>query len=186
MKALNLCSLAVAAGLSLAAACAADAPSPGYFDLGSFAPPKSGGEFVEVNLKGNLLRFAAKVAEQQEPDAADLLKSIESVRVNVVGLDESNRGEIKKRIETLAARLQTEGWERIVTVQKDGEDVGVYTKAGSQDSIAGIVVTVVSHEGQAVFVNVVGELKPEKIAELGERLHISPLKQAGEAIEKKP
>jgi hypothetical protein len=186
MKSLNLCSLVVAAGISLAPVLAADSPSPGYFDLGSFSPPKSGGEFVEVNVKGHLLRFAAKVAEEQEPEAADLLKSIESVRVNVVGLDDSNTTEIKSRVESIAAKLRSENWERVVTVQKDGDDVGVYVKAGANDSISGVVVTVIEKGGQAVFVNVVGDFKPEKLAQLGEHLHLPKLKEAAEALEKKP
>ena len=37
---------------------------------------------------------------------------------------------------------------------------------------------------EAVLINIVGEIKPEKIATLGEKLHIEPLKKAAEAIQK--
>ncbi len=171
---------------------AADPVSSGFFDFGQFSPPKSGGEFVEVNVKGNLISMAAKIAAKQEPEAAEFLRSIESVRVNVIGLDESNRAEIKNRIDTIRTGLDSAGWERIVTVQQEGEDVGVYTKTHGAEAIAGVVVTVLSGGGQAVLVNVVGNIKPEKLAELGEHLHIKPLKnviktatQADEADEKK-
>jgi hypothetical protein len=33
---------------------------------------------------------------------------------------------------------------------------------------------------QAVFVNIVGDIKPEQIAMIGERLHIDPLKKIAE------
>ncbi len=176
MKHSPILSLTVAAALGGSALLAADAPSSGYFDLGKFSPSKSGGEFVEVNVRGSLISMAAKIAEKQEPEAAELLRSIESVRVNVIGLDDSNRGELRSRIDTIRSGLDSEGWERVVTVQQNGDDVGVYTKIRGGESIAGVVVTVLSHEGQAVFVNVVGDIKPERLAELGEKLHIEPLK----------
>ena len=90
MKNLIRSSLA-AATLSLAlttASYAAVDDEPGYFDVGTFAPaPK--GEFVEVNLSPGLIKFAARIARTQEPDAADLLGSIKRIRVNVVGHDDS-------------------------------------------------------------------------------------------------
>lgn len=171
--------LAAAASLSLSLLQGAD--SAGYFDLGQFTPPKSGGTFVEVNLKGNLLSMAAKIAAKEEPEAAELIRSIESIRVNVIGLDDANRAEIKGRVESVRAGLSSAGWERIVTVQQEGNDVGVYTKTKDADSIAGVVVTVLSQDGEAVFVNVVGDIKPERLAELGEHLHIDPLKAVKKA-----
>jgi hypothetical protein len=172
-------------GLLLALSVHAETNSGGYVDLGQFSPPKSGGEFVEVNLKGNLLALATRVAKTQEPEVAQLLEGIESIRVNVIGLNDENRTEIQGRVTSLRTDLGTQGWERVVTVQEEGQDVGVYLKAKGQDAIAGLVVTVLDGKNQAVFVNVVGDIKPEKIAELGEHFHIAPLKKAGEAIEKK-
>jgi hypothetical protein len=172
-------------GLLLALPLCADTNGSGYVDLGKFSPPKSGGQFVEVNLKGSLLAMAARIAEKQEPEVGELLRGIESIRVNVVGLDDQNRSDIVGRVNSLRAELEKLGWERLVTVQQDGQDVGVYVKTRGQDSLAGVVVTVLDGEGQAVFVNVVGDIKPEKLAELGERMGIDPLKKAAGTIEKK-
>ena len=38
---------------------------------------------------------------------------------------------------------------------------------------------------EAVLVNIVGDLKPEKLAMIGERFNIEPLKKAAGALEKK-
>jgi len=49
-------------------------------------------------------------------------------------------------------------------------------KTNSSDGIDGVVVTVIdTGEKQAVFVNVVGDIKPEQLAALGKNLHIDPL-----------
>ena len=152
----------------LAAPLHADTKSPGYFDLGTFAPPTDGGQFVEVDLKGHLLAMAARVAAKEEPGVAEVLRGIESIRVNVVGVNKANRVEMAERIKSLRSGLTTDGWERIVTVQEGDQDV-----------------TVLAGNEQAVFVNVVGDINPEKLAELGEHFGIEPLKKIGGAVEKK-
>jgi hypothetical protein len=76
--------------------------------------------------------------------------------------------------------LEGQGWTRVVTVQEGGkdQDVGVYVKMNTDDTIDGVVVTVIdAGEKQAVLVNVVGNIKPEQIAALGRQLHIDPLAQ---------
>lgn len=164
---------------------AEDTP-PGLVEFGSFAPPKGGGQFVEVNVKSSLLALAARLTEKAEPEVADLLRNLKSVRVNVIGLDDANRAELSARLKAVRSDLESKGWDRIVTVQEKQQEVGVYLKQRDAEVIEGVVVTVVDEGREAVFVNVVGDIRPEKIATLGERLHIEPLKRAGEALAPKP
>jgi len=175
---MSILSLVVSAGV-----CAESLP-PGQVDFGKFSPPGSGGEFVEVNLSRSLISLAARLVEKEEPDVAHLLKDIQLVRVNVIGLNDENRGELEKRTQKIRKELDTKGWERIVTAQKDDQDVGVYLKTRNKDAVQGVVVLVMEGKKQAVFVNIVGDIKPEQLALLGEKLHIDPLKKAGRAVEK--
>ena len=170
----------VAASLALSA----HAESPGLVDFGKFTPPGKGGEFVEVHLKNNLLAFAAQLVEKDEPDAGKLLRSVQLIQVYVVGISEENRAELQKRIQNIRQNLESHGWDRNVNVQgKAGEDVGVYTQAREGQTLAGVAVTVVD-ANHLVLVNIVGDIKPEQIAALGERLNIKPLKEIGEANKK--
>ncbi|MEW6160686.1 MAG: DUF4252 domain-containing protein, partial [Verrucomicrobiota bacterium] len=168
---------------SLAAAAYA-APSPGFFDFGKFTPADSGREFVEVNVTSNLLSIAARLTEKSEPEVAEVLRGLQRIRVNVIGLDNSNREEVEKRVKTIQSDLNEQGWERVVTAKEKNEDVGVYLKTRGDEAIEGIVVTVFEGKGEAVFINIVGDIKPEKIAKVGEKLNIDPLKKVGQAIEK--
>lgn len=160
------------------------APEPGAVDFGKFMPPAKGASFVEVNVSPGLLGIAAKLTSKQEPDIADLLRSLKAVRINVVGLDESNRENLIAQIKKVRTDLEAQGWQRVVTVMEKGQDVGVYVKHRGDEAIEGVVVTVLESEKEAVFVNVVGDLKPEKLAELGEKLNIEPLRKVGEAVKK--
>ena len=87
-------------------------PSPGQVDFGKFTPPGDGGQFVEIQIKSNLLSLAAQMLEKQQPDAAKLLRSVQLVHVNVVGLTDENRAEMTKRVRQIRHDLDARGWEQ--------------------------------------------------------------------------
>lgn len=160
----------------------AAAKDPGYVDFGRFAAAP-GRPFVEVNLHDGLLSLAARFAEKRDPEAATLLRGLRQVRVNVVGLDESNASATAERLAAIHSDLARRGWDRIMTARDaNGEDVAVFLKSQGE-TIHGLVVTVLSRKNEAVFVNVVGEIRPEQFGELAERLQIDALKQAAIAAQ---
>jgi len=160
----------------------ADPPAAGYVDFGKLTPPQAGGEFVEVHIKNNLLSMVARLTQKEEPEVADLLRGLQLVHVNVIGLDDQNRAEVLGRVEKVRAELEAKGWERIVIAQEKDQDVRVYVKTRGAEAVEGLAITVLDGKHEAVLVNIVGDIKPEKLATLGERLKIEPLKKAGEAI----
>lgn len=179
----NHLGLTLATAIISLGAYAGDSP-PGYVDFGKFSASASGREFIEVNVKSNLINMVARLAEKEEPSVGELLRGLQLVRVNVIGLDDQNREEVEKRIKSIRAQLDSQGWERIVTAQQKNEDVGVYIKTRGEEAVAGVVVTVLSGNKEAVLVNIVGDLRPEKLALVGERLNIEPLKKIGGPFKK--
>jgi len=165
------------------AICAKDL-APGQVDFGTFSPPKEGGEFVEVNIPPSLIWLAAHLVEKQEPEAAQLLSGLKFVRVNVIGLSDENRAEIQARAQKVRQELTGKGWERIVTAQQKNQDVRIFLKMTDSSTVQGLVVVVMDDKDHAVFVNVVGDIKPEQIALLGDKLQIDPLKKIGKVGEK--
>jgi MoaA/NifB/PqqE/SkfB family radical SAM enzyme len=168
---------AAALSLTLGLGAHAEKSASGFIDFGKFTPPAAGGEFVEVNLKGNLLSMVAGVAGKEEPEVADLLKGLEAVRVNVIGLDEGNRKDTEAHVQSIRSELESKGWERIVSAQEKDQDVGVYLRTRGKEAIAGLVVTVVENGKQVVLVNVVGDIRPDQLNALGDKLDIEPLKK---------
>ncbi len=169
-----------AATFSLAlasSALAGGAAEPGYVDIGAFAPGGKG-QFVEVNLPTGLIKFAARLAKTQEPDVANLLANLKSVRVNVVGLDDGNRADTVAKIEGARRKLEGEGWTKVVTVREPGGDnVDVHVRQKTDDVIEGLVVTVLDRRGEAVFVNIVGNISADKIGAVAEKFQIEPLRK---------
>lgn len=162
----------------------AEKPATGYVDFGKFPPPSSGAEFVEVHVRSNLITMVARLAEKSEPQVAEVLRGLQLVRVNVIGLNAENRDEMEKRVKAIRSELEARHWERIVTAQKSDEDVSVFLKMRGDEAVEGLAVTV-QDKGEVVLINIVGNIQPEKIALVGERLNIEPLKKVGQAIEKK-
>jgi phosphoribosylanthranilate isomerase len=170
----------VAATMSLALVTFASAAQveAGYVDVGQLMA-SSKGKFVEVNLSTGMLKFAAKLCARQEPEAAELIGNLKRIRVNVVSMDDSNRKDTVAQIESIRHKLETQGWTQMVTVreQNGGDNVDVHVKQRGDDIIEGLVVTVIDHHGEAVFVNIVGSINADQIAKVAENLNIEPLKK---------
>ncbi len=163
-------------GLLATAAFAAPSSAPGHVDFGEYTAG-SGDTFVEVDVDGALLKLAALFADREDPEIGKLVANLQRVRVNVFDLTDDNRGAAIERVQALRAKLPSQGWKRIVTVQeREGEDVGVYLKQGEDNAVQGIVVTVLSGSKEAVLVNIVGNVTLEQIATVGQRLDIQPLR----------
>ncbi len=175
----SLRSLVAAAGVAAALSVSSFAAEnePGYIDVGQLVPSAKG-EFVEVNLSPAMLKFAAKIASRQEPEAAELIGNLKRVRVNVVSLDESNRKGTIKQIDGIRRKLEAQGWTQMVSVREkeEGDNVDVHVKQRGDDVIEGLVVTVIDHQGQAVIVNIVGNISADQIGKLAENLNIEPLR----------
>lgn len=183
----TLRTLVAAAGLSavLSVASFAADPEPGFVDIGQLMPSAKG-EFVEVNLSPGMLKFAAKIIAREEPEAAELIANLKRIRVNVVSLDDSNRKDTVAQIESIRKKLEGQGWTQMVTVrEKDGGDnVDVHVKQRGDDVIEGLVVTVIDGKGEAVFVNIVGNINADQIAKVADNLDIEPLKHLRVKVKK--
>lgn len=164
-------SLTLAAAVS--ALTLARAEDAGYVDFGKLNPSGES-QFVEVNIKSNLIAMVASLTKKSEPEVADVILGLKGVRVNVIGLNQENRDDMKKRVAEIREKLDKEGWERIVSAIEKNQDVGVFLKMKDAKAVEGFCVTVVE-KNQVVLVNVIGDLRPEKIAMVGERFNIDAL-----------
>jgi hypothetical protein len=150
----------------------------GMVDFGSFTPA-AGAQFVEVNVNSNLITMVLDLAKKSEPDIVNVLKGLKAVRVNAIGLTDENRDEVQKRVHDIRQELNSKGWERVVTAIQEHNDVGVFVRTRGSEAVEGIVVTAIENNKQAVLVNVIGDIRPEKLVALGERFNIEPLKHLG-------
>ena len=183
-----ICSSLAAATLSLALITSSRASEAevGAIDIGQLMPSAKG-QFVEINLSPAMLKFAARIAARQEPEAAELIRNLKSIRVNVIGLDDTNRAATVEQIESVRRKLKTQGWTKMVTVREknDGDNIDVHVKQRGEEAIDGLVVTVIDRKGEAVFVNIVGNINADQIAKIADKFDLEPLRKVRLKIDSK-
>ena len=115
-------------------------------------------------------------AKAEDPEVAEMLSNLEFVKVRIYGLN----GKLDKAnftVDNLSKKLKAENWETLVTVNDYEEDQNVRIFSKTTDNIIdGFVVMVVSPEkegGEAVFINIVGDIDPNQIAKITDNLDIN-------------
>jgi hypothetical protein len=132
----------------------------GYVDFGdlsaTYGEPK-----ITINLGGTMLNFVSMMSSSESPETSEMISKLKGIRVQIYELDE-NVGAARDQFGKTKSNLKSSGWEPIVQVNEDDEQVLVYMKM-IEGHMEGMTVMVVDEE-EAVFVNVIGQLNP---AELG-------------------
>jgi len=149
---------------------------PGYLDLDSISEWFDQEPWLEVNVRGALLRLVTEASRGEDPELTDMLERLKAIEVRGYPLTPEQFDDVGRRTGELARRLEELGWETIVRVREAEERVNIYMKM-KEDAIAGLVVMVLEpdEEQGAVFVNIVGEIDPEQIGKLGHKFNIDPL-----------
>jgi hypothetical protein len=155
---------------------------PGYVDFGSFEQFQDAARTVEVSIKGPLLQFVSKVAAHEDPELSELLSKLLLIQVNVFSIEDNQFEDVNTIIQNTSQSLATKQWERMVRVQQNGEHVEVYMQFADTGALTGLVVMAIgdnedttANDPQAVFVNIVGTLDPEKLGKLSARFNIPEL-----------
>jgi hypothetical protein len=145
---------------------------PGYIDFGSFEKFQDAEETVEVFIKGPLLKFVAKAAEDEDPDLAALLNNLKLVKVNVFSIDKFSIDEARSIMKSVSKKIDRNIWEMMVRTKEPGEYVEIYIQFGPNDSLTGLVVMAIEEDDEAVFVNIVGDIDPAQLGKLSDKFNI--------------
>jgi hypothetical protein len=132
---------------------------PGYVDFGElnsiFGEPT-----VQISIGESLLGLVSTLSAQEDPEAAELFRKLNGVRVNVFETTGMAVGAIDL-VKDISAKLSTQGWESVVTVNSADEQVRVFMKLNGE-TVDGITVMAVE-DTEAVFVNVIGNINPAEL-----------------------
>jgi hypothetical protein len=132
---------------------------PGYVDFGElnsiFGEPT-----VQIAIGESLLGLVGALSASEDPEAAELFKRLNGVRVSVFETETMAEGAVDF-VKDASAKLSDVGWESVVTVNSKDEQVRIFMKI-NEDLVEGITVMAVE-ENEAVFVNVIGDLNPAEL-----------------------
>lgn len=141
---------------------------PGYVDFGElnsvFGEPS-----VQISVGESLLGLVGSLSASEDPETAELFKRLNGVRVNVFETESMAEGAVDL-IQDISSKLSDRGWESVVTVNSQDEQVRIFMKI-NEDRIDGITVMAVE-ENEAVFVNVIGDINPAQLGKVMENFDI--------------
>jgi hypothetical protein len=149
---------------------------PGYVDFNVMEIFGDKEPKVEVSLKQPMLKLVSEFTKNEDPELFNMLGKLAVVRVYVFEADEKFTKKFDDESSKAIKILDGKGWERVVRVSEDDELVYIYLKPSKDyDFIEGIVVLAIEEDGEAVFVNIAGEIHPDDINSLGEHFGIEEL-----------
>lgn len=141
---------------------------PGYVDFGdlslTYGEPK-----ITINLGGTMLNFVGMMSSAESPETSDLISKLKGIRVQIYSMDE-NVDAARSQFSATKGNLKSSGWEPVVQINEDDEQVLVYMKS-VKGNMEGMTVMVVDDE-EAVFVNIIGQLNPAELGKVMEQFDV--------------
>jgi len=141
---------------------------PGYVDFGELGAI-FGEPTVQIAVGASLLNMIGSLGASEDPDAAALLKRLNGVRVNVYETTGMADGAVDY-VKNVSSQLGRTGWESVVTVNSNEEQVRIFMKING-DKVEGITVMAVE-EDEAVFVNVIGNINPDELSKVMDKFDV--------------
>jgi hypothetical protein len=77
-------------------------------------------------------------------------------------------------ISSVSKDIQSKGWMPIVSINEEYEKVRIFTKI-TNETMDGLVVMIIDNDqkGEAVFINIIGQIDPEKINQVTDSLNLN-------------
>jgi hypothetical protein len=135
---------------------------PGYVDFGELSG-MFGEPTVQISVGASLLGLVGSLSASEDPETAEVFKRLKGVRVNVFETEGMVDGAVGL-INNVSSNLSSQGWESVVTVNSQDEQVRVFMMINN-NQVEGITVMALDEE-EAVFVNVIGNIDPEELSKV--------------------
>ncbi len=150
---------------------------PGYFSLDDLEIIDPNGSSVDISLQGAMLRLVGAAVLQEEPELAELVSQMASMRVLVAPIDEIDPVAATAAIAKGVATLEEKGWQRVVRVREEGEQVHVYLKE-VDGQIEGLTLFVFEPEDEMTLINIAGRIDVDLLGALSQAFDVPTLEEA--------
>jgi len=132
-------------------------------------------DVVEISLDGKLLdlakRVLVKVNDENAKKIGQAISGLKGVYVRVYNFENENEYNIAD-VDEIRSQLQSPGWHKLANVRskKNNQKIDVFTMF-SGDVMSGVAV-VISESKSIAFVNVIGPIDIDLLAEMSGKLNI--------------
>lgn len=144
---------------------------PGYANFGDLKALEEGEMVTEILIEEKLLRMVSKFTKD-DVELSDLIGGLKLIKVNTFEVTPSNADQLIKRAQMIDKNLMSKKWDRIVKTKSKGEIANVYIKTAGDDEFVGLTVVSIDENGEAAFVNIVGNINMDALGKLGQKFDI--------------
>ena len=135
---------------------------PGYIDFGdlsaAYGDPK-----ISINIGGTMLQFVGLMSGESNPETAAMFSKLKGVRVFGYATD-ADPGVARKKFGEVKGSLKSRGWEPVVQINEDNEQVLIYMKM-NETVMDGLTVMTVDDE-EVMFINIIGQIDPRQLGKV--------------------
>ena len=127
---------------------------------------------VLINLNKTMLGFVSKL-NMADKETAELISKLEGIRVHIYDI-KGNEQPALDVITSVSKDIQSKNWLPIVSINEENEKVRIFAKV-TDDIMDGLMVMLVDNDnkGEAVFINIIGEIDPAQINRVTDSLNIN-------------
>ena len=140
----------------------------GFVDFGdlsaTYGEPK-----ISINIGGMLLQFVGMMSEEGNPETSEIMSQLKGVRVFGYHIDD-DPGVALEKFGEVKNTLKSKGWEPVVQVNEEDEQVLIYMKLNGA-SMEGMTVMTVDEE-EVMFINIIGKLDPRQLGKVMDGLDV--------------
>ena len=143
----------------------------GFANFGDLSALEDGEMVTEILIEEKLLKMVAKFTNDDE-DLSSLMSGLKLIKVNTFEVTATNAEELKARANSIDKDLMKKNWDRIVKTKSKGEIANVYIKTAGEEEFVGLTVVSIDENGEAAFVNIVGNIDMDTLGKLGQKFDI--------------
>jgi hypothetical protein len=140
----------------------------GFIDFGdlsaTYGEPK-----ISINIGGTLLQFVGMMSEEGNPETSEIMSQLKGVRVFGYPIAD-DPAVAREKFSEVKNTLKSKGWEPVVQVNEEDEQVLIYMKLNGA-SMEGMTVMTVDEE-EVMFINIIGKLDPRQLGKVMDGLDV--------------
>ena len=134
----------------------------GFIDFGdlsaTYGEPK-----ISINIGGTLLQFVGMMTEEGNPETSGIMSQLKGVRVFGYPIAD-DPAVAREKFGEVKSTLKSKGWEPVVQINEDDEQVLIYMKMNGSSMERMMVMTV--DEEEVMFINIIGKLDPRQLGKV--------------------
>jgi hypothetical protein len=135
------------------------AAAQGLFDFDNI-PGVDEEPAVAVDINPQMMNFFRGMAVAADPEAADILTGLRSMRVRVYNNGDNTR-QFSNFMDDVTEELEGAGWMPVVSAQDEGSKVRIHMQMTGEE-VSGMTV-MVADGGEAIFINIDGTVSAEDL-----------------------